>query len=324
MRRAFEIEAVLEGPGLALVAVDGQIARPGVGAHEGPFAPRGKARPPEATQPRGQHALLHLLPVAAGAQLGERRIAARSAIGREVLIGRHLGVEIARGAHGGDALGCCMVDMAVAHFGDGGGVAAAHAGRAQDAHLGRVHPLRQRARQRIGARQLAGKRIAHPDRQGGRRGLILAHGVEMGVEGRDLPHLGLRKAHLFGERAQVAGGEMAVGVLDEVQELDQKVAPARLVAQKRAHLGKSGIIKLAPLRRRAALAAPGFPCALPLIECHCRLRLPFCARFAPGGAARSIGLIRRSIGISYQSCARCFDHPFTPALGAMDKRRRFA
>ena len=58
----------------------------------------------------------------------------------------------------------------------------------------------------------------------------------MRVEGRDLVDLGERKLHLVRQRREMRGGEMAVMVLDQVQVLDQQVAPARLVDQQRAHL----------------------------------------------------------------------------------------
>ena len=58
----------------------------------------------------------------------------------------------------------------------------------------------------------------------------------MRVEGRDLVDLGQRQLHLGGERGEMRGGEMAVMVLDQMQMLDQQIAPARPVGQQRAHL----------------------------------------------------------------------------------------
>jgi hypothetical protein len=54
--------------------------------------------------------------------------------------------------------------------------------------------------------------------------------VEMGVEGRDLVDLGERELHLLRQRGEVRGGEITVAVLDEVQMLDQEIAPALAVA----------------------------------------------------------------------------------------------
>jgi hypothetical protein len=56
----------LKVPGLALVAVDGQVARAGIGAHEAPFLARdGKPGAAQPAQARGQDLFLHRLPVAA-------------------------------------------------------------------------------------------------------------------------------------------------------------------------------------------------------------------------------------------------------------------
>ena len=90
----------------------------------------------------------------------------------------------------------------------------------------------------------------------------------MRVEGGDLVDLGLGQAHLFGQRAQVRGGKVAVRVLNEVQKLDQQVAVARAVAQERLHPGQRVIIQLAALRVVAALAPARFPNALVVIKCH--------------------------------------------------------
>ena len=46
----FEVVAILEGSGLAFVAVDGHQPRARLGAHEPPFAARRKARAAEAAQ----------------------------------------------------------------------------------------------------------------------------------------------------------------------------------------------------------------------------------------------------------------------------------
>ena len=51
---------------------------------------------------------------------------------------------------------------------------------------------------------------------------------------------------------------MAVAVLDQVQMLDQEIAPARAVAEQRAHLGERLRLDLAAFGR---LAAGG--CAVP-------------------------------------------------------------
>ena len=78
----------------------------------------------------------------------------------------------------------------------------------------------------------------------------------MRVEGRDLVDFGEREPHLLGERREMRGGEAAVAVLDQMQVLDQKVAPALALAQQRAHLLERARIDLAPLRRSGRLAPP--------------------------------------------------------------------
>ena len=67
----------------------------------------------------------------------------------------------------------------------------------------------------------------------------------MRIEGRDLVDLGLRKLHLGGERREMRGGEVTVAVLDQMQMLDQQIAPARLVAE-----------QAAPRRRRGSIWRP--------------------------------------------------------------------
>src|SRR5262245_33578418 len=76
----------------------------------------------------------------------------------------------------------------------------------------------------------------------------------MRVEGRDLVHLGLRELHLGGERREMRGGEMAVSVLNEMQMLDQEIAPARRIAEQRTHLIERSRVDLAALRRLARAA----------------------------------------------------------------------
>ena len=52
MRPALEEIAVLERPGLALIAIDAEIARRRAGPHELPFPARRKSRAAEAAKPR--------------------------------------------------------------------------------------------------------------------------------------------------------------------------------------------------------------------------------------------------------------------------------
>ena len=79
----------------------------------------------------------------------------------------------------------------------------------------------------------------------------------MRVEGRDLVDLGLRHLHLGRERSEMRGREMAVMVLDQMQMLDQQIAPARPVGEQRLHVVQRGRIDLAAFRRARRLAAAG-------------------------------------------------------------------
>ena len=90
---------------------------------------------------------------------------------------------------------------------------------------------------------------AHRDRR--RRRLAFLHDIEMRVEGGDLIDLGLRQLHFSGERGHVRGRDVPVFVLNEMQMLDQQIAPARLVAEQRADFGGGFGIDLAAFRRAA-------------------------------------------------------------------------
>ena len=60
-------------------------------------------------------------------------------------------------------------------------------------------------------------------------------------------------AHFLGQRADMGGGQVAVGILDEMQELDQQVASPRTLSQQTPHLCQSRIVQLPALRRLAPL-----------------------------------------------------------------------
>jgi hypothetical protein len=117
----------------------------------------------------------------------------------------------------------------VADRADRRAIAGAHAGRAHDPHV-RAEPIRQSAQEMLGARHGAGERVAHAHGERGRRRLVFLHHFEMGVEGRDLVDLGERELHLLRQRGEMRGGEITVAVLDQMQMLDQEVAPALALA----------------------------------------------------------------------------------------------
>src|SRR5688572_1849614 len=80
----------------------------------------------------------------------------------------------------------------------------------------------------------------------------------MGVERRGLEHFGKRQLHLVGKRGKMRGGYLMILVLDQVQVLDQKIAPARPVAKQKLDFMRGSRIDLAAFWRRlrppAALA----------------------------------------------------------------------
>ena len=71
----------------------------------------------------------------------------------------------------------------------------------------------------------------------------------MRVEGRDLVDFALRHLNLLRERGEMRGGDMAVMVLDQMQMLNQQIAPARPVGEQRAHLVERRRIDLTALGR---------------------------------------------------------------------------
>ena len=148
----------------------------------------------------------------------------------------------------------CGEHLHVADGADRRAVAGAHAGRAHDPDVG-AEPAGQIVQQVLRARHRAGQRVADPHRDRRRRRFAFLHHVEMGVERRDLVDLGLRELHLGGERGEMRAGNVAVPVLDQVQVLDQQIAPPRPVAEQRAHLVERLRIDLAALRRARRSAA---------------------------------------------------------------------
>ena len=70
----------------------------------------------------------------------------------------------------------------------------------------------------------------------------------MGVERGDLVDLDQGQPHLLGQGRQMARMEAAVMVLQQVQMLDQQVAPPLALPEQRLHLGQRRRIDLPPLR----------------------------------------------------------------------------
>jgi hypothetical protein len=149
------------------------------------------------------------------------------------------------------------VQEIVAHFDGGRVIAQPDAGRAYNPDaVAQLAP--QRVQQWLCAEHRAGQAVADPHRQRRNGCLAFFHNVEMGIEGRRLEHFGEGEAHFIRERGEVGGGDLPVGVLDEMQMLDQQIALAGSAAQQRLYLGLGARLDLAALRNRPG-ASPVAP-----------------------------------------------------------------
>ncbi len=153
------------------------------------------------------------------------------------------------------ALRARMIDEMMPHLRRRRSVATSDAGRAHDPYSGTGSAL-QFLQQFFGAEHGAGQRIADPDGQ--RRNIRLAflHDVEMRVEGRRLEHLREGQLHLVGKGGEMRGRNLVVGVLDQVQMLDQQVAPPRPVAEQKRNLFSGLRVDLAALGGRFGAPPP--------------------------------------------------------------------
>src|SRR3984893_14066250 len=115
-------------------------------------------------------------------------------------------------------------------------MAAAHARCADNAYAV-AEPGAQPIKELHPAGQLAAQTVAYPHGQRRRWRLIVHDDVEMGVERGDLVDLDECEPHLLGEGRKMARIEATEMVLEQMQVLDQKVAPALAVAEQRLHLG---------------------------------------------------------------------------------------
>ena len=138
--------------------------------------------------------------------------------------------------HGlGDGVDRCAIDVEMADLRHRSHIAATHAGGAHDADVP-AERTGQTFKQLPCAHHFAGEAVADPDRDGGRRRIPFLHHVEMRVKRRHLVHLGHRQAHLMRQRREMGSREVTVGVLNQVQILDQKVPPAWTIAKQRLDL----------------------------------------------------------------------------------------
>ena len=143
MRGAFQIIAILESTGLALVPVHGQIAHTLIGAHKSPFAPRRKACPTKPAQPAFQHLFLNRFPIAIGAQVFQRLIAAHGVIGCKILVIRHMRMGVICRNRGLHQFRRGVVNMVMPDLQHRSRIAPPHARRAQHAHFRGVQAILQ-------------------------------------------------------------------------------------------------------------------------------------------------------------------------------------
>ncbi len=253
---AQHVEAILEGAGFALVAVDGHQPRPGLTEHCAPFAPGREAGAAEPAKARIVERLQDVfLADATGAQVAQQLVAAPLHIGIVVDIGRDIGLGLAalgRRQHFG---GGGVQNVVMSNLSYGRNIAQPDAGRAYHAHFGSgalLHLMQQLFRTQHGA----GERIADADGQRRNIRLALFDDVEMGIKGRGLEHFRERKLHLVGQRCEMVSRDLMVLVLDQMQMLDQEIAPPRPVAEQELNLVGGGRIDLSALGRRLGPPAP--------------------------------------------------------------------
>ena len=120
VRLLLQVDAVLEGAGLALVAVDRHHARALLGAHQAPLASRRETRAAEPAQAAVGKRRDHVLHLALAGQAGaQHRVAAGFHVSVEVLVGRHIRMHVPAQREFLDLGRRRMIDVAVADLGRG-------------------------------------------------------------------------------------------------------------------------------------------------------------------------------------------------------------
>ena len=243
---------VLEGAGLALVGVDHHQPGLRLGRDDAPLAAGGEARTAQAPQSRGLQFVEDLRGrTAAGGQRAQHPVGARNLARAEGYLVRRPVARLRRNRGtrrlpGRPAFAQPRSDgvrdrlhvrgrhRMPAHDRHGRLRATPHARDPLDPHLRAQHCL-QALREFVGAGHRAGKRIADPHGEPGRRLAALLHHVEVMIETGHLEDLGLGQAHLRGERGEHRCRQVPFGVLDAMQVLDQEIAAARSIGQQLAH-----------------------------------------------------------------------------------------
>ena len=247
VRVAFQIIAILEGARLALVDVDREQPRRGFRPHDAPLASGREAGAAQATEARVLHRFQDAFqrPLAGDARR-QQRVAPLRAVFVIGGVRRRLGLD-GVGADRGLNLGRIgTVDRVLSDHHDGSVVTASNTGRVHHPHVIAERAL-EIGQELLRAAHGTGQRIADPHRDAGGRGFPILHHVEMMVEGGHLVHLRHGELHFGGERHQVRLGDLAVGVLNFVQVLDQKIPSPRLIPEQRLDLGRRLRIDLASL-----------------------------------------------------------------------------
>ncbi len=148
-----------------------------------------------------------------------------------------------------------------------GGLTAAHARHALDPDAP-AEAAGQSRQQRRRAGQLTTDRIAHPDGQGRRRGLVLFDHIKMVVKAGHLVDLNRGQPHLRGQGNEMGRRQVAVVVLNGMQVLNQQIAPAGCAAEQALDLGQSlGVGRPAP---GSGAPAPGASAAAVLFHAGAR------------------------------------------------------
>ncbi len=304
VRVGLEEIAVLEGAGLALVGVDRQQPRRRLLAHQTPFASGRKPGAAEPAQAGVFEDFDQFLGLALPGEAGrEQAIAAGRAIGIETGKIRDRRVLFANGNRGGDIVDSRVLVQRVPDRHNRRTMAPAHARGANDPDP-LAEPAAQSFEQPRRAGQLAAQAVAHPHGQRGRWRLAVHDDVEMGIERGDLVDLDEGEPHLLGERRQMPRVQATEMVLQQVQMLDQQVAPALALSPSSAWTSdERGGIDLPPLRMIRPAPPPGAGVDAPVVSYRSAHLVPPQAPLRPQGgrgrgprAAREgeVGVCRRS------------------------------
>ena len=173
-----------------------------------------------------------------------------------------MGVGFIIGDRGLNLLKRGMINVVMANLQRGGGIAATHAGCAQNPNLGRVKPVFKRFLEGLAASQFTCQRIAYTDGQRRRWVFAFANHGEMRVKGCNFINLSLGQFHLMGQRMQMRHRKVADLVLNEMKVFYKEITAQRTVPDDGADFTDRAFINLTALGGFAPLAQTVFPYAL--------------------------------------------------------------